>query len=216
MSAAVARETVLGAVRSALVSAPYAPAIVPRAYRTVGRSAVSDPLDLFVRRVCDYRAEVCVVEPTDVARAVGAALARHGSRRVIVPAGLPDDWLPEIDEVTVRRDSGDLGPLDLEGLDATVTGCAVAIAETGTIVLDGGPSQGRRALSLIPDHLVVVVLAAQIVGGVPDGIAKLTPSGVQTWISGPSATSDIELHRVEGVHGPRRLDVIIAAGPGVS
>ena len=110
------------------------------------------------------------------------------------------------------RDAGELGTMELEELDATVTGCAVAIAETGTIVLDAGPSQGRRALSLVPDHLVVVVLAGQVVAGVPDGIARLEPSSTQTWISGPSATSDIELHRVEGVHGPRQLDVIVVAG----
>ena len=103
-------------------------------------------------------------------------------------------------------------PDELDRLDATVTGCAVAIAGTGTVVLDGGPTQGRRALSLVPDHLVVVVLSEQLVGGVPDAVARLRPSAPQTWLSGPSATSDIELNRVEGVHGPRRLDVIFVRG----
>ncbi len=99
----------------------------------------------------------------------------------------------------------------LDGFHATVSGCALAIAETGTIVLDGGAHQGRRALSLVPDHLVVIVFARQVVGGVPDAVAQLEPRAAQTWISGPSATSDIELNRVEGVHGPRRLDVVVVA-----
>jgi len=171
-----------------------------------------DPVGLLIRRLSDYRANASVVEAKDLAGAVAGAVAARGSRQVVVPAGLPEDWTAALDEAVVRRDAGELGTSELEELDATVTGCAVAIAETGTIVLDAGPSQGRRALSLVPDHLVVVVLAEQVVAGVPDGIARLEPSSTQTWISGPSATSDIELHRVEGVHGPRQLDVIVVAG----
>jgi L-lactate dehydrogenase complex protein LldF len=206
------REAVLGAVRQALGSAPYPPAEVPRAYRGAGQVVDGDPVGLLIRRLSDYRANASVVEAKDLAGAVAGALAARGSRQVVVPAGLPEDWTAALDEAVVRRDAGELGTLELEELDATVTGCAVAIAETGTIVLDAGPSQGRRALSLVPDHLVVVVLAEQVVAGVPDGIARLEPSSTQTWISGPSATSDIELHRVEGVHGPRQLDVIVVAG----
>jgi L-lactate dehydrogenase complex protein LldF len=204
------RSGVLAAVRGALNTAPFHPPPIPRAYRGVGGSGVTDPLDLFVSRVSDYKAVVHVVPAEDaIAAAVGAALAARASRRVIVPADLPDAWLPPGGEMSFERDGGELGPDQLDQLDATITGCAVAIAATGTIVLDGGPAQGRRALSLVPDHLVVVVLGSQLVGGVPDAIARLRPSAAQTWISGPSATSDIELNRVEGVHGPRRLDVVV-------
>jgi len=129
-----------------------------------------------------------------------------------VPRDLPEGWMPSGHELVVQPDTGSLSTLELDQFDSAVTGCAVAIADTGTIVLDGGPTQGRRALSLVPDHLVVVVLAGQVVAGLPDAIARLSPRAAQTWISGPSATVDIELSRVEGVHGPRRLNMILVGG----
>ena len=109
----------------------------------------------------------------------------------------------------VYRDEPALTIKQLDAIDSTISGCAVAIAETGTIVLDSGPTQGRRALSLVPDHLIIVVREDQVVEIVPEAIARVQSDTAQTWISGPSATSDIELERVEGVHGPRRLDVVL-------
>lgn len=207
------RDAVLEAVKGALRAAPFHPPAPTRSYRGAGRSGVQDSLGLFIDRVSEYRAEVHVVaHEADVPGAVAGALARRASKRVVVPADLPGNWLPHDGETSPVPDTGELGPHDLDGFDAAVTGCAVAIASTGTIVLDGGMGQGRRAVSLVPDHLVVVVKATQLVGGVPDAIAKLDPSAPQTWVSGPSATSDIELARVEGVHGPRRLDVVVVTG----
>jgi L-lactate dehydrogenase complex protein LldG len=139
---------------------------------------------------------------------VAPVLARLATGRVVVPAGFPHDWLGGI---SVVRDVPPLSAAELDGLDGVMTTCVLAIAETGTIVLDSGPGQGRRALSLVPDHHVVVVSAHQVVGTVPQGVARLDPRRPQTWISGPSATSDIELQRVEGVHGPRRLDVVLVS-----
>jgi L-lactate dehydrogenase complex protein LldG len=103
---------------------------------------------------------------------------------------------------------------ELDQIDATITGCSVAVSETGTIILDSGVRQGRRVLSLIPDHLIVIVYEDQVVEVVPEAIHRLNPTAAQTWISGPSATSDIELQRIEGVHGPRILDVIIVRHTG--
>jgi L-lactate dehydrogenase complex protein LldG len=142
---------------------------------------------------------------------VAGVLADRGLRRVLAPAGVPEAWLGGAD---VTRDAEPPLPVEvLDGVDAVVTGCAVAIAETGTIVLDAGPDQGRRALTLVPDVHVVVVHAAQVVQTVPEAIARLDPRRPLTMISGPSATSDIELSRVEGVHGPRTLVVVLASNP---
>ena len=121
-----------------------------------------------------------------------------------------DAWLVA-DGVERVSDTPPLPSAELDGIDAVITGCAIAIAETGTIVLDGGPDQGRRALTLIPDHHLCVVRAGQVVDDVPAAVAALDPRRPLTWISGPSATSDIELRRVEGVHGPRHLYVLIVA-----
>ncbi|HEY3713766.1 MAG TPA: LUD domain-containing protein [Jatrophihabitantaceae bacterium] len=194
-----ARDEVLARIRTALADRPAAPPI-PRAYRGAGSSAAD--LDQFAERVVDYRATVRRAAAGDVAATISDAV---GDRRVVAPEGFPSEWLPP--DLDVVREP--LTTTELDTCDGTITTCALAIAETGTVVLDAGPGQGPRALSLVPDYLLVVVRAEQVRAGVPDAIAGLDPTRPLTWISGPSATSDIELNRVEGVHGPRTLDVII-------
>jgi L-lactate utilization protein LutC len=200
-----AREDVLRRVREAVAGTPPA-GTVPRAYR---REAPPD-VDLLCERLADYRADVRRVGG-DVAHAVADALAAHGATRVVAPAGLPPEWRP----FELVEDDG-LAPRELDALDGVVTGCTVAIAETGTLVLTAGPTEGRRALTLVPDLHVCVVLESQVVALVPEAIARigeLVRGGRRpvTLVSGPSATSDIELKRVEGVHGPRTLVVLVVS-----
>ncbi|MFI5613599.1 lactate utilization protein C [Amycolatopsis sp. NPDC051903] len=188
-----ARDDILGAVRSALASADRADTAVPRGYRAV--PAPAGVVDLFAARVVDYRATLTRCAPADVPAVVRTTLGP--ARSVLVPDGFPYpvDGVPDAD--------------DLDTVDAVVTTAAVGIARTGTLVLDHGPGQGRRALTLVPDTHVCVLPTTRIVPGVPDAIELLDPARPQTWISGPSATSDIELNRVEGVHGPRNLHVVL-------
>ncbi len=201
-----ARVEILDRLRAALADRP-APVAVPRDY---DRSMVSaDPVALFAERVDDYRATVTIVGTAEVPAAIAGALTAQRARRICVPGDLPDGWLATAD-LEVLVDDPALSVVDLDGADGVVTGAALGIALTGTIVLDAGVAQGRRALTLLPDFHVCVVRADQIVGSVPEALALLDPGRPQTWISGPSATSDIELNRVEGVHGPRRLHVIVA------
>jgi L-lactate dehydrogenase complex protein LldG len=202
------REEVLARIRAALAGEPE-PAEVPRAYRARGEHAPGSPalLVLLTDRLVDYRATVVPCGAQAVAATVGAALAERGLRRVVAPAGVPSSWLGDGEAL---RDDPPLTVEALDAADAVVTGCAVAVAETGTIVLDGDADQGRRALTLVPDVHVVVVRAEQVVQTVPEAIARLDPLRPLTMISGPSATSDIELNRVEGVHGPRTLVVVLA------
>jgi L-lactate dehydrogenase complex protein LldG len=208
-----ARDEVLARIRSALAGERTAPAPVPRDYRT-GRPGATGDLDLFAHRVLDYHAAVTVVAAGDLPEQVSLRLEAHRVRRLVVPAGVPAGWVAGV-PATVLADEPPLSVTELDSADGTLTTCAVAIAQTGTIVLDAGPGQGRRALTLIPDYHLVVVRADQIVATVPDAVALLaatSPTRPLTWISGPSATSDIELRRVEGVHGPRRLDVLVVRG----
>ena len=200
------REAVLGKVRQAIEGA-----VAPEVARTydrslsLGRQAL---LDLFVERVDDYRADVRRVSESQVAQTVGAVLAQHGATRVVVPEDLDREWLTTV-TVPVLRDEPSVSARELDSVSAVVTASAVGIALTGTIVLDAGPGQGRRVISLIPDLHVCVVLADQVVGTVPEALPRLDATRPLTWISGPSATSDIELNRVEGVHGPRTLVVLL-------
>lgn len=195
-----ARDEILGRIRTALADHPAAPP-VPRDYRTGGGTG---DLAQFIERVTDYRADVHQAGQS-VAATVDDVLATRGIARIVVPDGFPCQWLPTIELV---REPADVPMLDEVG--AVLSTCRLAIAETGTIVLDAGPGMGPRALTLIPDYHLVVVRAEQVVAIVPDAVAALDPTRPLTWISGPSATSDIELNRVEGVHGPRTLDIVLA------
>ena len=203
-----AREAVLARVQAAVAGAPVAPA-APRAYRVSGRRSREEVVELFVERVRDYRAAVVVTG--DPRAAVEAALREHRASRVGVASDLADALRPRGVELA---DDTLLTPRILDGLDGAVTTCAAGCAETGTIALDGGPGQGRRALSLVPDLHVCVISADAIVETVPELVARLESSAREgrpiVLVSGPSATSDIELNRVEGVHGPRRLVVVVA------
>jgi L-lactate dehydrogenase complex protein LldG len=204
-----AREEIFGRIRTALGPQPAVPD-VPREYRQAGAAerGSRDVVERFCQRVADYRAVVVRTAPEQLEAAIATACEARGSRRLIAAPGV--GWA--VPGVEVSADDGvDVAALD--AIDGALTGCALAIAETGTIVLDGGPLSGRRALTLVPDHHVCVVRADQVVDGVPDAIAALAGAAREgrpiTFVSGPSATSDIELERVEGVHGPRKLDVIV-------
>ena len=206
-----ARDDVLTRIRTALAGQPPSGEI-PRAYRLISNKlpGSDSTVLLFVDRLTDYKATVH--------RTTGAALVQtlttvlESAASVVLPAGAPLEWRQSCSEVHIDGDPVSLSAAQLDGIAAVVTGCRVAIAETGTIVLDAGPDQGRRVLTLVPDHHVVVVRAEQVVASVPESLTRLDPSRPLTFISGPSATSDIEFKRVEGVHGPRVLDVILVTG----
>jgi L-lactate dehydrogenase complex protein LldG len=209
-----AREEILSRVRSALLASPQGRATdtgghqgIPRDYAHTRE--LPDLLGLFVERVEDYQASVIRTDEGGVAAAVAKSLA--GARTVVVPEGFNPSWLP--DGVDIRADEPALRADELDACDAVVTVAVVGIAVTGTIVLDHTQGQGRRALTLVPDIHVCVVTADQIVADVPEAVHRLNTCVQRgrplTWISGPSATSDIELDRVEGVHGPRTLHVVL-------
>lgn len=203
-----AREAMLARIRAALADRPEVVA-PPRTYRLAGELTDEAVVALFAERVRDYRATVVVT--ADPRGAIDAALAQAGATRVGIAHDLPPALRPTAGEPIV---DAALTARELDGLDAAVTTCAAGCAETGTIALDGRPGQGRRALSLVPDLHVCVVAADTIVESVPELVAALEPSAREgrpiVLVSGPSATSDIELNRVEGVHGPRRLVVVVA------
>lgn len=205
-----AREDILRRVRTALADAPAADPPVERGYSRRSELSREERVELLAERLAGYDANVTRARPGEIAVRAGEICARHEVGLLAVPPDLPDAWAPAgLDRLVDRG----LGLERLDEADGVLTGCSLAIAETGTIALDGGPRQGRRALSLIPDLHVCVVEADQVRGSVPEAMAALEPaarSGMPvTLISGPSATSDIELSRVQGVHGPRRLEVLL-------
>jgi L-lactate dehydrogenase complex protein LldG len=198
------RAEILGRVRAALADQPR-PAPIPREYRH--DRDLGDLVALAAERIADYRATVHRCSPEELPRRIAEVLGSRGIHTVAVPPGLPAEWL--VDGFEWRPDTAGLSVPELDAVDGVLTGCALAIAETGTIVLDADPDQGRRALTLLPDYHLCVVHAGQIVATVPQAVAALRPERPLTFISGPSATSDIEFNRVEGVHGPRTLDVLL-------
>lgn len=205
-----ARDQILARIRAANTADADADAgydAIPRDYlRAHHDPAEHDVVALFAERAADYRAVVERVREADIPGAIAGALT---AGRYVVPDGLPARWLAGLPAELVR-DEPPLSPAALDEITGAVTGCAVAIAETGTIILDHGPGQGRRALTLVPDFHLVVVRADQVAPDLAEAFARLDPARPHTLISGPSATSDIELIRVEGVHGPRTLHVLLA------
>jgi L-lactate dehydrogenase complex protein LldG len=207
-----ARDTVMRRIRDALGPAPAARDAVPREYRHAGDPVDFDAVERFAEVVADYDATVHRIAGADLEDALARCCRERGTARIAVPSGLP--W--HVAGVEVVADDPPLAARDLDAMDGVLTGCAVAIAQTGTIVLDGAGISGRRALTLVPDLHLCVVRADQVLPAVPDAIAAVAPAVREgrpiTFVSGPSATADIELNRVQGVHGPRTLDVFLVEG----
>lgn len=203
-----AKAEILNRIRAArATAAPLSrpPVVTPETPR-------HEVIEQFAEYVAEYKARVIRVSLADLPAAIAEALGARGSERVVVPIDFPREWLPEGPAYSADEALSDV---TLDSMHAVITACAVAIAETGTVVLDAGFAQGRRSITLIPDHHLCLVREDQIVASVPKAVALLREAveagRPQTWISGPSATSDIELSRVEGVHGPRNLDILIVS-----
>lgn len=215
-----AREQMLSRIRTAIRDVPTSEqpedVAVPRDYRHHETEPREEVVERFIERVAEYKVTVRRVEDAALSEAIATACSEHNIRRLVVPADLSEQWLPK--GVEILRDDNTLTYEQLDKSDGVLTGCALGIAQTGTIVLDDGVQQGRRVITLLPDYHLCVVYEEQIVGLVPEAIDRLRDAVAQhrrpiTFISGPSATSDIELNRVEGVHGPRTLDVLVVSVP---
>lgn len=219
MAGANAKETILWRVRRATRDVPEnerpEDVAVERGYRTMGDAGRDEIVEQFAERAAEYKAAVRRVSEAELPGAISEALKRRGVEKLVVPPNLPEAWIPEGIETLRDAARPRLTNEELDASDGVLTGCALAIAQTGTIVLDAGAAQGRRALTLLPDYHLCVVREDQVLGIVPEAFAELeetikSEGRAMTFISGPSATSDIELNRVEGVHGPRTLEVLIS------
>ena len=206
------RAAILGRIRSALgtetSSASEQYATLPRAYTRAGALTSVERLDMFEGRLREYDAGVYRTTPSTLPQAIARVLGARDVRKMAFPAGLPASWMP-IGLTFIEAD--DLSAAELDTCDGVLSGCTVAIALTGTIVLQNAPAQGPRKLSLVPDYHLCVVESGQIVETVPEAFDRLAKTSTlpTTFISGPSATADIEMTRIKGVHGPRFLDVLI-------
>jgi L-lactate dehydrogenase complex protein LldG len=214
-TSASSRDAILTAVRTA-IRRGVLESDVTREYAGVGADRCANLVDLLVERLVDYRANVVVTDEASVAARIGEILTAVKAARILTAPGLPKEWAPA--GFTLIEDAPILTARDLDEIGHVITGCALAIARLGSLVFDHrSDGQGRRAITLVPDHHICIVREIQIVAALPDAIAHLHGSiaaGLPvTFVSGPSATSDIELRRVEGVHGPRRLDVVVVLGP---
>jgi L-lactate dehydrogenase complex protein LldG len=208
MVMAEAREAILGRIRSAISDGAGGSTPVPRDYIHSGRLDADARLHLFIDRLHDYDAHVVETSATSLPRTIGTILHEHGQKKVITAEGLPRELLPEDFRFMPEREAE---IEDLNDCDGIVTTCTVAIAATGSMVLTHGPGEGARRLTLLPDRHLCVVRAEQVVETVPEAIERLAPFAKHplTFISGPSATADIEMTRIRGVHGPRFLDVVL-------
>ena len=209
-----AKEEILARIASALHDAPV-PVPIPREYRKTSDMPQAELVTLLVNRLEDYKAHVDVVDLAGLPAAIAERL--KDAESYVAPHGIDEAWLASAalakdSRRRIDKPGSALSVTDLDETSAVLTSSAVSIAESGTIVLDGTPNQGRRAISLVPDHHVCVVPVSTIVRLLPEALPRMDITRPLTWISGPSATSDIELERVEGVHGPRRLDVIVVKG----
>lgn len=208
-----AKSEILGRIRSSLSDHPQ-PAEPIRNYRTVTDKSEEEILEMLIDRLIDYKANVYQETEETITERIAELLGK--SARYVVPTGIKDEWLPEDNAARTRvvdsgnaKKPGALSVRELDAIDAVVTSSTVSCAETGTIFLNSNPDEGRRAITLVPDHHICVVPLDTIVELIPESIKRVNFDRPVTMISGPSATSDIELIRVEGVHGPRTLDVII-------
>lgn len=218
-----ARDDVLARIADAhrLAPPPDLPyAALTRDYRRADagpEDGSAELVEVLVDRLLDYKALVRRTTADGLAATVAEALRERGVRSLAVPEGVDAGWLAVATQagLEVVADPGLDGPLGVDALDrvdGVLTGCALAVAATGTLVLDGTAGQGRRVVTLVPDYHLCVVRADQVVADVPQAVDRLEPTRPTTMISGPSATSDIELNRVEGVHGPRTLEVVVVEG----
>ncbi|WP_119070881.1 LutC/YkgG family protein [Rubrobacter indicoceani] len=216
-----AREEILARIRRATSDVPKTErpqdVSIERGYRTETDASPEETVATFCANVAEYRATVHRTTQAELARKIDRCLGERGIRRLAIPHDLPEAMIPWSVEVLRDDPRSPLSNADLDDADGVLTGCAIGVAQTGTIILDAGAGQGRRAITLLPDYHLCVVREEQVVGLVPEAIAELQHNvggegRAVTFISGPSATSDIELERVEGVHGPRTLEVIVVSG----
>lgn len=208
-----ARDEILGRIRRALppvdTEAAAEPARIPRSYRRTGELSAEERLELFIDRLVDYDTEILhAASEQELPKAIAQALLHARETTLLAPADFPAHWLPQ--QVEVVLDDGRT-TLQIEGIPAVVTTCEAAVASTGTIFLVHGGTQGRRIATLLPDHHICLIRHDQIYELLPEALRAIQPHATApiTTISGPSATSDIEMTRIRGVHGPRRLTAIL-------